>query len=346
MLIPNTYLAFKRINGERRRLVKITLKVMLHVVGRRSQYFFYLEYWKYLHVRHNLNVMHIEKNVCESIIGTLLNIQGKTKDGLNTRLDLMKTGLRPELAPRFERKRTYLPPACYTLSKMEKKIFCQTLANLKVPEGYCSNFRNLVSIEDFKLVGLKSHDYHTQMQQMLPAALQSILPKHVRLAICRLSFFFNSLCSKIFDVSTLDELQNQLIVTLCLLEKYFPPSFFDIMIHLTMHLVREVRLCGPVYLRWMYPFERFMKLLKSYVRNYNRPEGCIVECYITEDAIEFCTKYLSNVDAIGIPIGPRIDHKIGTPLPGSFVMKVDPITLLQAHHYVLENTTIVQPYIE
>ena len=89
------------------------------------------------------------------------------------------------------------------------------------------------------------------------------------------------------DVSTLDELQNQLVVTLCLLEKYFPPPFFDSMIHLTVHLVREVRLCGPVYLRWMYPFERFMKVLKSYVRNRNLPEGCIVECYIAEEAIKF-----------------------------------------------------------
>ena len=184
------------------------------------------------------------------------------------------------------------------------------------------------------------------MQQLLPIALRSILPKHVRLAICRLSFFFNALCSKVVDMSTLDELQNKLVVTLCLLEKYFPPSFFDIMIHLTVHLVREVRLCGLVYLRWMYPFERFMKVLKSYVNNRNRPEGCIIECYIAEEAIEFCTEYLSNVDTIGIPIDPRIDHKIGTPLPGSFVMKVDPIVLLQAHHYVLENTTIVQLYFE
>ena len=89
-----------------------------------------------------------------------------------------------------------------------------------------------------------------------------------------------------------------------------------------------------------------MEVLKSYVRNRNLPEGCIVECCIAEEAIEFFTEYLSNVDAIGIPIGPRIDHKIGPPLLGCFVMKVDPITLLQAHHYVLENTTIVQPYIE
>ena len=78
---------------------------------------FELEYWKYLHVRHNLDVMHIEKNVCESIIGTLFNIPGKTKDGLNARLDLVKMSLRPELFPRVDLKRTYLPPACYSLSK-------------------------------------------------------------------------------------------------------------------------------------------------------------------------------------------------------------------------------------
>ena len=131
---------------------------------KKKSIFLNLEYWKYLHVRHNLDVMHIEKNVCESIIGTLLNIAGKTKDGLNSRLDLVEMGLRSELVPRFESKRTYLPPACYTLSTMEKKVFCQTLSQLKVPYGYCSNFRNLMSMEDLKLYGLKSHDYHALMQ--------------------------------------------------------------------------------------------------------------------------------------------------------------------------------------
>ena len=222
----------------------------------------------------------------------------------------------------------------------------QTLSQLKVPEGYCSNMRNLVSMEDLKLYGLKSHDYHALMQQLLPVSLRSVLPKHVRHAICRLSFFFNALCSKVVDVAALDKLQNDVVVTLCLLEKYFRPSFFDIMLHLTVHLVREVRLCGPVYLRWMYPFERFMKVLKGYVRNRNRPEGCIAKCYIVEEAIEFCTKYLSNIDSIGIPISANIDQKVGPPIPGGQVVAVDSNLWLHAHHYVLENTTIVQPYIE
>ena len=91
----------------------------------------------------------------------------------------MYMGLKCELAPRFESNRTYLPPACYTLSRMENKVFCQALDELKVPEGYYSNFRNLVSMEDLKLYGLKSHDYHTLMQQLLLVALRSLFPKHV-----------------------------------------------------------------------------------------------------------------------------------------------------------------------
>ncbi|XP_008233167.1 PREDICTED: uncharacterized protein LOC103332221 [Prunus mume] len=52
--------------------------------------FFNLPCWKSHYVRHCLNVMHIEKNVCESIFGTLLNIPGKTKDGVVAREDLVK----------------------------------------------------------------------------------------------------------------------------------------------------------------------------------------------------------------------------------------------------------------
>ncbi|KAI5316905.1 hypothetical protein L3X38_036612 [Prunus dulcis] len=47
------------------------------VCWKKKSIFFDLEYWKYLPVRHALDVMHIEKNVCDSIIGTLLEIPGR-----------------------------------------------------------------------------------------------------------------------------------------------------------------------------------------------------------------------------------------------------------------------------
>ena len=254
---------------------------------KKQSIFFELPYWRTLLVRHNLDVMHIEKNICDVIIRTLLNIPGKTKDGLKARLDVVDLNIREELRPQEKNGRTFLPPARYTLSRKEKRAFCQCLANVKVPDGYSSNIRNLVSMNDLKLVGMKSHDCHVLIQQLLPVALRAVLPKEkeVKYAIVKLCFFFSSICSKVLDPTKLDELQDGLVKTLCILEKCFPPSFFTIMVHLTVHLIREVKLCGPVYLRWMYPFERYMKILKGYVKNRNHPEGCIVESYIAEEAV-------------------------------------------------------------
>ena len=57
-------------------------------IWKKRSIFFDLPYWSDLHVRHCIDVKHVEKNVCDSLIGTLLNIKGKTKDGLKCRQDL------------------------------------------------------------------------------------------------------------------------------------------------------------------------------------------------------------------------------------------------------------------
>ena len=133
--------------------------------------------------------MHIEKNMCENLIVTLLNIPGKSKDGLNARKDLAQLGIRYELIQKNDDKgKTYLPSACYNLSRAKKHSFYTSLYNLKVPEGYSSNFRNRVSMDELKLNGLKSHDCHTLIQQLLPVAIHGMLPKKVTYAITRLFF--------------------------------------------------------------------------------------------------------------------------------------------------------------
>jgi hypothetical protein len=38
---------------------------------------------------------------------------------------------------------------------------------------------------------------------------------------------------------------------------YFPPAFFDISVHFTTHLIKEIKLLGPVFLHQMYAYERF-----------------------------------------------------------------------------------------
>ncbi|GKC24587.1 hypothetical protein Tco_1026737, partial [Tanacetum coccineum] len=199
-----------------------------------------LKYWRHNPVPHCIDFMHVEKNVAESIVGTLLHVLGKTKDGLNARLDLAKLGVKPELFAMQDEDKTTLPLAGYTLTNAEKDIFCETLHNIKVPEGYCSNFSSLVNLKDRKLIGLKSHDYHMLMQEFLPIAIRSIMHPPIRYAIIRFCFFFKSICSKEIILQELDKMQAELVVTLSLLEMFFPLSFFDIMIHLTVHLTREV----------------------------------------------------------------------------------------------------------
>ncbi|KAK1696216.1 hypothetical protein QYE76_012913 [Lolium multiflorum] len=103
------------------------------------------------------------------------------------------------------------------------------------------------------------------------------------------------------DPETLSGLQEDVVECLVSFELLFPPSFFNIMTHLLVHLVEEIRILGPVFLHNMFPFERFMGVLKKYVHNRARPEGSISKGYGTEEVIEFCVDFLPDLKPIGVP---------------------------------------------
>ena len=117
--------------------------------------------------------MHVEKNVHDSLIDPLLNIKGKTKDGVKCRQDLVEMGIQEKLHSISHDRRTYLPPTCHTMSTTKNRSFCQCLWSLKVPQGYSSNIKSLVSINDLKLVGLKSYDCPVLLQQLLLVVIRA-----------------------------------------------------------------------------------------------------------------------------------------------------------------------------
>ncbi|KAL8117919.1 hypothetical protein AgCh_015706 [Apium graveolens] len=84
----------------------------------------------------------------------------QTNDGMKARLDLQELGVRAELAPQQSGKRAYLPPACYTLSRKDKISFCECLSSVKVPSGYSSNPKNLVSMKDLKFLAYVRNRRH------------------------------------------------------------------------------------------------------------------------------------------------------------------------------------------
>jgi hypothetical protein len=75
-------------------------------------------------LRHNFDFMHIGKNVSESLLNTFLGTDGKSKDNLNSRLDLQVLGIRSDLHPIEVEDQLYLPPTAYSMSPAERKLFC------------------------------------------------------------------------------------------------------------------------------------------------------------------------------------------------------------------------------
>ena len=104
----------------------------------------------------------------------------QNKDGLNAHKDLEDWDIQHDLHPYVEGMRTYLPATPHLLSKIEKKIFCESLFNMKLLDGYSSNIGNCVSVEECKITNLKSHDYHILMQKLLPVVIRGLLPKGLK----------------------------------------------------------------------------------------------------------------------------------------------------------------------
>jgi len=326
---------------------------------RKKSIFFELPYWKKLLVRHNLDVMHIEKNICESIIGTLLSIDGKCKDSDKVRLDMQHLGIRQDEHPVLENGQYTLPPSLYSLGKDKKIMLCTFLEGVRMPDGYASNIKRCVDFDGCKVSGLKSHDYHVILQKLLPLVARHILPEDVARPLIELSRFFNALCSKELVQSDIEKLSSSIAETLCQLEMIFPPAFFDIMMHLPVHLAEETKIGGPVCYRWMYPIERYLRTLKGYVRNKAHPEGSIAEGYISEECMTFCSRFLEDIDT-------KLDRptrhercRVNEPPAGHSIFgsidyskkgcKIEPISrsdMLRMRHYILSNCDGAIPWIK
>ena len=120
----------------------------------------------------------------------------------------------------------------------------------------------------------------------MPIVLRNRLPRPQYEAICKLSKLFRILCTRKFHKNDEDYVKAFAAETMCKLEMTFPPAMFTISFHLVIHLATEMFLCGPVHSRWMYPIERFLRVLKGMVKNKTYPEANIAERYTVFEQVE------------------------------------------------------------
>ena len=160
-------------------------------------------------------------------------------------------------------------------------------------------------MKDLTFTNYNSHDCHVMLTTFLPIATRAINPVFLKMAITRLFYLFNKISEKVIVRDELESLQKFASETVNQLEMCFPPSFFDIMVHLIVHLVPQIEALGPMYFHEMWTYERFMSILNGYMSNCAHPEGSMIEAYTTEEAIEsggpFCNNLLKDQVSIGLP---------------------------------------------
>jgi len=101
-------------------------------------------------------------------------------------------------------------------------------------------------MKEIKISGLKSPDCHVILKHLLPLPLCDLLKPHVQEALIELSIFFDILGAKELKMDALEQIKAQISTTLCNLEKVFPPTFFDVILYLSIHLVHEAKVGRPI----------------------------------------------------------------------------------------------------
>jgi len=211
--------------------------------------FWELPYWKTNLLHHNLDVMHIEKNVFENIFNTVMDVKGKTNDNIKARLDLALFCNCKNIELVCDGSRVAKSRASFVLEKNTQLLVYKWLKSLRFPNGHALNISRLVNMEECRLYGIKSHDCHVFMQTLIPLAFHDLLLKGIWDALTKIGHFFRDISSSKLNVDHIERLETNIVETICKLEMIFPPLFFNSMEHLPVYLPYEVKVEGLVQYR-------------------------------------------------------------------------------------------------
>jgi hypothetical protein len=272
---------------------------------------------------HTLDVMHIEKNICVTLFKTITNAKGTKANTVEQRQEMQAMAIMPHLwasedgvdkdgSPLFKSNR-----APWVLLKEEFKIMVDMIKSIRTPRGYGSSFK--YKFHGYKISGMKTHDYPNMLHHLLPVAIRRFLTAPIRQIFYCVGALFRWLYSKEIKESKVEGMVAEVAKVMCLMEQHLPPAFFDIQPHQIVHLPGKVGLVGPVHYRWMYYLERYMKVMKMWVKQNARPEGSMALGYVLFEGMHYLTEYTTRLS----PSAPQFwQVKEDPKLVGSFLPKV------------------------
>ncbi|GJZ71299.1 zinc finger, PHD-type containing protein [Tanacetum coccineum] len=199
--------------------VKIKRNVLVELNWTKRSIFYELEYWSFLTLRYNLDIMHIKKNVLEAILNTILNtllMNDKSKDTAKAIQDLQRLGIRSGLwLGQTKNGKCLKPQAAYYFTPEDRKKFCQFIKGVKLQDGFGSCFKHKVTDNDTNITGLKSHDCHIMMKHLLPYGLQNYLHDKIAKPIIELCSLFKQIFSTTLMEDDMLKAQIKVVDILC-----------------------------------------------------------------------------------------------------------------------------------
>ena len=167
------------------------------------------------------------------------------------------------------------------------------------------------------------------------------------MAVMRMSKVYRRICTKVYNPAEFELLQVDVAESMVLLEVEFPSSFFDIMTHLSYHLVQELDLCSLINTWWMYPMERdTWKLWKGMWGNMAWVEASMAEGYLKDEWLGFVTEYLQRFDVVHKQVWDAEEEygdakEVLEGIEKPYLMTTELCNV--AHQYVLRNIFEMQP---
>jgi hypothetical protein len=156
--------------------------------------------------------MHYEKKRCENILKTIFGI----KNTMAIWKDLKECRIWTHLWLQTIASGLIKLTTSYVSRDWDKEIFLDILLHFKTPTHYVSSLKKKLH-KDWDLKGMKSHDFHVMMQDILLLCLWGLMSKGCRMSIIRLCHVFKKLCVKIVDPTTMGELKKEVAICLVLL---------------------------------------------------------------------------------------------------------------------------------
>lgn len=124
----------------------------------------------------NLDIRYIEKNIFDYIFNIVMYVKNKSKDNIKAWKYLLEYCWQQELHLVGKENGNWIKPKTKcVLSPEQRRNILNWMRELCLLNGNSSNFSWKIEGDNEKFIGLKSHDYHTFMEQLVLLVFKNYL---------------------------------------------------------------------------------------------------------------------------------------------------------------------------